>query len=84
MVDVLIHYPANSVVDLGQVTSKLVSNNGTGGGGLNGGGGNGTTVVEKFDFKRDIQSIYLLNKICRSFSSNEILLSSEALLPCAP
>ena len=58
MVDVLIHYPANSVVDLGQVTSKLVSNNGTGGGGLNpGGGGNGTTVVGKFDLKRVIQSI---------------------------
>ena len=46
MVDVLIHYPANSVVDLGQVTSKLASSNGTGGGAnLNLGGGNGTTMV---------------------------------------
>ena len=49
VVDVLIHYPANSVVDLGQVTSKLVSNNGTGGG-LIPGGGNGTTMVGKFNF----------------------------------
>ena len=84
MVDVLIHYPANSVVDLGQVTSKLVSSNGTGGS-LNHGGGNGTTMVGKFEFKRDVlQSIYLFNKICRSFLSNEILPSSEALLPYAP
>ena len=46
VVDVLIHYPANSVVDLGQVTSKLASSNGTGGGiGLDNGGGNGTTMV---------------------------------------
>ena len=84
MVDVLIHYPANSVVDLGQVTSKLVSSNGTGGS-LNPGGGNATTMVGKFEFKRDVlQSIYLFNKICRSFLSNEILPSSEALLPYAP
>ena len=53
VVDVLIHYPANSVVDLGQVTSKLVSSNGTGGS-LNPGGGNATTMVGKFEFKRDV------------------------------
>ena len=46
VVDVLIHYPANSVVDLGQVSSKLASSNGTGGGAsLSLGGGNGTTMV---------------------------------------
>ena len=49
VVDVLIHYPANSVVDLGQVTSKLVSNNGTGGGGLGSSGGNGTTMVRSME-----------------------------------
>ena len=46
VVDVLIHYPANSVVDIKAVTSKLVSNNGTGTG-LNPNSGNGTTMVRK-------------------------------------
>ena len=58
VVDVLIHYPANSVVDIKAVTSKLVSNNGTGAG-LSPSRGNGTTMVRKLLEIQGIRPLYI-------------------------